>query len=93
VRIPYTLLCTLLGFVIGWIPVLIHGPIPYKFDILYVSGSIAVWAFYCARLSIGFMVGITVVPRAWWARGPLCGFVMMLPPSLVALATPGCGFR
>jgi hypothetical protein len=57
VRIPYTLLCTLLGFVIGWIP------------------------------------GITVVPRAWWARGSLCGFVMMLPPSLVALATPGCGFR
>jgi hypothetical protein len=83
--------CTLLGLVLGWAPVLFHGPIPEKFDLLYIKGSIAVWAYYSARLLIGFVVGISVWPERWWLRGPLVGFLTMLPVTFVALATPGCG--
>lgn len=90
---PYPLVCALLGFVLAWAPLLVHGPIAAKFDLLYMHGAIVVWAFYAARLSIGFLVGISVWPRAWYLRGPLCGFLAMLPVALVALATPGCGFR
>jgi len=93
VRLPYPLLCTLLGFILGWLPRLVHGPIPEKFDVLYIKGAIAVWGFYAARLSIGFFVGNTLWPAQWYARGPLCGFLAMLPLGLIALATPGCGFR
>jgi len=69
----------------------LHGPIPEKFDLLYIRGAIAVWAWYAARLMIGFLVGFSVWPRRWWVRGPLCGLLALLPPGLVALATPGCG--
>jgi hypothetical protein len=48
-----------------------------------------VWAFYGSRLMIGFFVGITSWPRVWWLRGPMCGFLVMLPVSVIALATPG----
>jgi len=91
--LPYPVLCTLIGFVLAWIPVWIHGPIPYKFDVLGVNGTVAVWAFYSARLAIGYLVGITTWPPRWYLRGPLCGLVAMFPVSLVALATPGCGFQ
>ncbi|MBW2290723.1 MAG: hypothetical protein JRG89_06120 [Deltaproteobacteria bacterium] len=91
-KIPYPLVCALLGLVLGWLPWLIHGPIPEKFNILYIEGSIAVWAFYTARLSIGFWVGISLWPRQWWLRGPLVGVLAMLPLGLLALATPRCGF-
>lgn len=87
----YPLVCALLGLVVGWLPVFFHGPIPQKFDVLYIRGDIAVWAFYSARLMIGLVVGLTVWPPRWWQRGPLCGLLMMLPVGLVALATPGCG--
>jgi hypothetical protein len=88
---PYPLLCALIGLVVGWFPRFFHGPIPQKFDALYLRGAIAVWAFYSARLLIGLMVGLTIWPPRWWLRGPLCGLLMMLPVGLVALATPGCG--
>jgi len=88
---PYPLLCTLLGLVLGWLPFFLHGPIAYKFDILYIRGAIAVWGFYSARLLIGLLVGITSSPRPWYLRGPLCGFLMLLPVGIIALATPGCG--
>ena len=88
---PYPLVCALLGLVVGWLPVFFHGPIPQKFDLLYIRGAVAVWAFYSARLMIGLFVGLTVWPPRWWLRGPLCGLLMMLPVGLVALATPGCG--
>ncbi len=91
VRLPYTLLCTLIGLVVGWFPMVFHGPIHQKFDLLYIRGAIAVWAFYSARLSIGFLVGNSAWPARWWLRGPLCGFLAMLPVGLIALATPGCG--
>jgi hypothetical protein len=58
-----------------------------------MRGSIAVWGWYSARLLIGLLVGISVWPRQWYARGPLCGLLMLFPLGLVALATPGCGFR
>ena len=90
-RLPYPFLCTLLGVAVGWIPMFLHGPIHEKFDLLYINGAVMVWAFYAARLSIGFLVGITTWPRAWYLRGPMCGFVMMFPLGLVVLATPGCG--
>jgi hypothetical protein len=93
VSIPYPLLCVLLGLVFGWLPWLFHGPIAEKFNLLYINGSIAVWGFYAARLSIGFFVGITRWPTRWYLRGPLCGFLLMLPVGLIALATPGCGYR
>ena len=91
--IPYGLACTIIGLVVGWLPMLVHGPIPEKFDVLYIKGNIAVWGFYSARLLIGFMVGVTCWPARWYLRGPLCGFLTMLPLGIVALATPGCGFR
>jgi hypothetical protein len=92
VRLPYTILCTLLGLALGWLPMLLHGPIAEKYDVLYIRGATAVWGWYSARLLIGFVVGITVWPRRWWLRGPLCGLLMMFPLGWVSLATPGCGF-
>jgi hypothetical protein len=90
-RIPYALLCTLLGVMLGLLPRLVHGPIPEKYDVLYIKGAIAVWGWYLARSAIGFLVGITSWPERWWLRGPLCGLVMLVPLSFVSLATPGCG--
>lgn len=87
----YLLLCTLLGLSLAWIPALLHGPIPAKYDLLYINGSIAVWGWYVARSLIGFFVGNTRWPRQWYLRGPLCGFLVMFPLTLVSLATPGCG--
>jgi hypothetical protein len=91
VRVPYPLLCALVGVAIGWIPMLLHGPIPEKYDALFIRGAVAVWGWYTARLLIGFLVGITRWPVQWWLRGPLCGLVLMLPLGMVSLATPGCG--
>jgi hypothetical protein len=87
----YAAVCALLGFVLGWAPTWVHGPIPEKFDVYYLHGDVAVWAFYSARLLIGFLVGITTWPSWWALRGPLVGFLGMLPVSFVALATPACG--
>ena len=92
-RMPYLLVCAALGLVLGWLPLLVHGPIPEKFDVLYIRGSIAVWAFYTGRLLIGFWVGITRWPEHWWLRGPLCGFLSMFPLGILLLATPGCLHR
>jgi hypothetical protein len=91
-RIPYPLLCTLIGLAAGWLPRLVHGPHPGKFSVLYINGAIAVWGFYGARLLIGFLVGITTWPEKWYLRGPLCGFATMLPVAIIALATPRCEF-
>ncbi len=91
-RVPYPLLCTVLGLVLGWLPLLIHGPIPEKFNVLYIRGAIAIWAFYSARLLVGFFVGISAWPARWYLRGPLCGFLTLLPVTFIALATPRCGF-
>jgi len=90
-RMPYPLVCALLGFVLGWIPKFLHGPIPEKFDLFYIHGSISVWSWYAARLLVGVMVGITCLPRRWYFRGPLCGFLMMLPPGIMSLSVPTCG--
>lgn len=90
--LPYPLVCFLLGALLGWLPLLVHGPIPEKFNVLYIDGSIAIWAFYAPRLLIGVFVGVSVVPTTWWLRGPLVGAVAMLSPGLIALATPRCGF-
>jgi hypothetical protein len=90
--VPYTAVCVALGLVAGWIPVLLHGPIAEKFNVLYIEGSVAVWGFYAARCSIGLWIGISVLPRRWYLRGPLCGFLALLPLTLVSLAMPGCGF-
>ena len=89
-RLPYPLVCGLIGLAVGWLPTLVHGPIAQKFDVVHIDGRIAVSGFYAARLSIGLLVGIAARPRRWWIRGPLCGFVAMLPLGLIALATPGC---
>lgn len=89
--VPYPLLCAVVGFGVGWLPMLFHGPIAEKFDLLYIQGNVAVWGWYVARLSIGLLVGITWWPRLWYLRGPLCGLLAMIPLGLVSLATPGCG--
>ncbi len=91
--LPYPLLCALLGWALGWLPVLLHGPIAEKYNVLYIRGDIAVWGWYTARMLIGVLVGVTHWPRRWWLRGPLCGLVMLFPLSLVSLATPGCEAR
>jgi hypothetical protein len=91
VRLPYPLLCALLGLALGVLPKLVHGPIPEKYDVLYIKGAVAVWAWYTARSLIGLLVGITRWPERWWLRGPLCGVLMVGPLCFVSLATPGCG--
>jgi hypothetical protein len=70
----------------------LHGPIPEKYNVLYIHGATVVWGWYVARLLIGFIVGISIWPQRWWLRGPLCGVLTMLPLGFVSLATPGCGF-
>ena len=90
-RSRYTLLCLLLGVILGWLPRLVHGPIPEKFNVLYINGAVAVWAYYTARMLIGFVVGITVWPQRWYVRGPMCGFMMLFPLTLISLAKPTCG--
>lgn len=89
--VPYPLVCALLGLVLGAVPAFVHGPIPQKYDVLYIQGSVAVWGWYVARSLIGVLVGVTTWPAPWWLRGPLCGLVMLVPLSFVSLATPGCG--
>jgi hypothetical protein len=91
--VPYPIVCAGLGLLFGWLPWLVHGPHPSKFAVLYIHGQIAVWAFYTSRLMIGLFVGITAWPRPWYLRGPLCGFLVMLPVALIALATPPCPSR
>jgi hypothetical protein len=91
VGLSYLSLCTLLGIALGALPRLVHGPIHEKFDVLYIKGVVAVWAWYTARSTIGFLVGITCWPERWWLRGPLCGAIMIVPLCFVSLATPGCG--
>ena len=90
--LPYPILCTLLGLMLGWLPMFVHGPIAEKFNLLYIDGRVAVWGWYSARLLIGFWVGITRWPAVWYLRGPLCGFLTMFPLTVVSLATPNCGF-
>ena len=89
---PYPLLCALLGLSVAWIPAYLHGPIPEKYNILYINGAVAVWGWYMARSFIGLLVGLTWWPERWWLRGPLCGFICMFPLGLVSIATPRCGF-
>ncbi|MEE9609092.1 MAG: hypothetical protein V3U03_15240 [Myxococcota bacterium] len=89
--LPYPLVCVLLGLALGWLPALVHGPIPQKFNVLYIRGDIAVWAYHSARLLIGLLVGVSAWPGRWYLRGPLCGFLAMFPLTLVSLAMPGCG--
>ena len=90
-RLPYRPTAIAVGLVLAWVPSYLHGPIPEKYDLLYIQGSLAVWCWYVARMSIGFWIAATAWPRRWFIRGPLCGFFAMLPPSLMSLATPGCG--
>lgn len=89
--VPYVVVCIAVGLPLAWVPVLLHGPIPEKFDVLYIQGGIAIWSYYTARMAIGFWVGISTWPARWWLRGPLCGFLTVLPLTLVSLAMPGCG--
>lgn len=90
-RLGYALTCTLIGLLLGWLPMLLHGPIAEKYNVLYIRGAVAVWGWYTARLLIGAAVGITAWPQRWYLRGPLIGGLMLLPLSIVSLATPGCG--
>lgn len=86
----YVATCVALGAILGWIPSFLHGPIPEKFDVLYIQGDTAIWSYYSVRMLIGLWVGITAWPERWWLRGPLCGFVAVFPLTLVSLAMPGC---
>ena len=90
-RVPYALLCTVVGLLLAQVPRFFHGPIPYKFDIHALDGRVAVWGWYVARMFIGFLVGTTRWPSWWWVRGPLCGLVMMVPLGFVSLAMAECG--
>lgn len=87
----YILICTVLGLALGWLPALLHGPIPEKWDLYQLSGRVLVRAYYLDRLLIGFLVGITIWPHPWYLRGPLCGLLLMGPLSFVSMANPYCG--
>jgi hypothetical protein len=93
VHTRYAVVCTLAGLALCWVPTLFHGPIAYKFDIHMMQGRFAVWDWYLARAFIGFFVGITVWPLRWYVRGPLVGFMLLLPPGMMSLANPECGPR
>jgi len=54
-------------------------------------GVCTLLGFYLARLLIGSFVGNTSWPERWWLRGPLCGFLGMLPAGIILLGVPGCG--
>lgn len=88
---PYVLVCTLLGLVLGWVPSFLHGPIPEKFDVFGLAGRWAVWDWYTARMLIGFLIGISTWPARWWLRGPLIGLLMLLPPGFISMSNPICG--
>lgn len=88
--ISYVLLCGGIGLVLGWLPMLVHGPIPEKWTYFSIDGHVLVWGYYLARLSIGVLVGISVVPRLWYLRGPVCGAIAMIPLGFVALGNPLC---
>ncbi len=90
-RLPYPVWCALLGIVLGWLPRFFHGPIPQKFDVFYLHGSIIVWGWYTARMLIGTLVGITHTPERWWLRGPMIGALTILPLGIVSLGVPNCG--
>lgn len=90
--LAYPIVCALLGAVLGWVPLQVHGPALEKFNPFYIEGAVAVWGFYSARLLIGVWVGLSAWPRPWWLRGPLCGLLGMLPITLVSLSVPDCGF-
>ena len=90
-RTSYPVVCTLVGLALAWFPLLVHGPIPHKFDMFYLNGTLAVWAWYSSRMLIGLVVGISARPRNAFLRGGLCGLLIMTPPGFFALATPGCG--
>ena len=88
---PYSLLCFLVGLPLVWIPSYLHGPIHEKLDILHIKGAVAVWCWCTARMLIGFWVGAAEWPERWWLRGPMCGFLVMLPLTIVSLPEPDCG--
>lgn len=90
-ELPYPIVCLLCGIVLGWLPWLFHGPIAEKFDAFFIDGSVAVWAWYTARMMIGAWVGLVTWPQRWWLRGPMCGLLAMLPVTIVSLAVPTCG--
>jgi hypothetical protein len=87
----YIAVCVLLGLALGWMPALVHGPVPEKWNVYGVAGGVLVWGYYGARLSIGLWVGLTTFPPAWYLRGPLCGALAMIPLGFVGLANPLCG--
>src|SRR5262245_30856327 len=89
--LPYPLVCAVLGLFLGWLPSFFHGPIPEKYNLHYIRGAVAVWAWYNARMLIGLLVGITAWPPQWYLRGPLCGLLMLGPLGFMSLATPECG--
>ena len=96
IKLPYAVVCTLIGLSLGWLPMFFHGPIPEKWDLFasqygWINGKTVVWAYYAERLLIGVAVGLTVWPGQWYFRGPLVGAVMMLPLGIVALSNPLCG--
>ena len=63
----YLLVCTGLGLLLGWLPILVHGPIPEKFDVLYIDGSLAGWGGYIQRHAPGVWGGVATGPerRVW----------------------------
>ncbi|HEY8515835.1 MAG TPA: hypothetical protein VIS07_10020 [Candidatus Binatia bacterium] len=87
----YRLVCVAAGLAAAWIPFLLHGPIPEKLARVRLNGPVAVWGWYVARMLIGIVVAAATWPRPWWLRGALFGALVMLPPAIVSLATPGCG--
>lgn len=90
--IPYRLLCALLGFGLGWLPMLVHGAIPQQFNLLYISRCgrrVRVLLRASAdRLPRGdhHLAGFVVLAR------PMCGLLMLFPLTLISLAMPGCGW-
>lgn len=71
----------------GWI----LGPRPELFLAHDIAGEITVWAYHASRLAVGVWVAISVWPRPWLVRGPLCGALAMVPVAWISQALPERG--
>ena len=68
--LPYPVVCVLLGLLLGWTPRLVHGPIAEKFNVHYIHGAVAVWAFYTARLLVAGLARAITGRNHLHDRGP-----------------------
>jgi len=66
---PYLPVCITLGLALGWIPRLLHGPVPHKFDV--VSLAMPGCGLPCLRINLASAgaLGFVEAGLAFWLTG------------------------